>query len=139
MGAAIFIGRLILRLVEFVPHIRAPFCWSEVMGGMLRMGYAWDVLETLVRTRRIPLDLKETRPVQIEANLAINTFRSDWFERMLDNLAGAASFPVAKIHAACREVAYFTHSLQYLQLGDSENIWISPIESRSKDGDEEVR
>jgi hypothetical protein len=126
--AALLIGRLVLRLLEFVPLIRSPLCWSEVMGGMLRMSYAWDVLETLVRTHRIPQPLDHLRPVQIAANVAINTFRSDWLETMLEDLSSATSIPAATIRASWREVAYFTESLLYLQLGDPEHIWIRPVE-----------
>jgi len=127
--SAILIARLVLRLLEFVPLIRAPFCWSEVMGGMLRMSYAWDVLETLVRTHKIPQPIERLREVQTVANTAINTFRPDWFEMMLDKLAVETAISRPALEAAWREVAYFTESLQYIQLGDPENIWIIPGES----------
>lgn len=129
--AALLIARLVFRLLEFVPLIQAPLCWSEVMGGMLRMSYAWDVLETLVRMHKVPYSIERLRPVQIAANTAINTFRTDWFEIMLDQLAAETSIPLSTIEAAWREVAYFTESLQYIQLGNPENIWIRPGEGKS--------
>lgn len=122
--AALIIGRLILRLAEFVAILPPPFLWSEVIGGLLRMSYTFDVLRALAPLPQVGLRPQDLVRIQMLANGRINNFQDDWFENLLIDIAAASSQPVNVITDLWREHAYASESLLYLQLGNPENVWI---------------
>lgn len=127
--AAVLLARLMLRLSDFLPAISAPILWNEVVSGLLRMSYVTDSLDALGALGQIRLSPEERRTVQLEANLAINSFRADWFERTVESVAQIKSLPSHQVGSRWREVAFFTETLQYVQLGDPERILIAPADA----------
>src|SRR6516162_2361303 len=81
VNAAILVARFMHRFSGLLPHISNLMPWSQVVAGMLRMSYVTDVL------RRLAVDypITETihKSVHTDANIMINSFQPDWFERFM--------------------------------------------------------
>lgn len=78
--AAVFVGRLLLRLAEFVPVIAGSGQrWSDVISGLLRMSYVTDLIRVFESEKVISAD--DHRKIQFEANTLINSESDEWFEK----------------------------------------------------------
>lgn len=124
VNAGILIARFIFRLAEFLPMYAVTMPWSEVVTGMLRMSYVTDVLRALGKHVRI--DAALYRDAHSKANLDINTFRPDWFERFLKRLAEGTSRTETEINALWCKHAYFTDTMRYVHLGQPEHVFVVP-------------
>ena len=90
--AAVFVGRLLLRLAEFVPMIAGSGQrWSDVISGLLRMSYVTDLIRVFESENVISAD--DHRKIQFEANTLINAQSDEsWFEKTLEALALASGW-----------------------------------------------
>lgn len=126
-AAGIFIGRLMLRIAEFIPlaikHL--PFLsWRDVISGMLRMTHVTETMRALHRYagrayREINFDT-----AQMRANIAINQNQASWYSDFLDELAAQTEQPVDLVKRDIARFAALTDSMKYVQLGNPENIRI---------------
>ena len=114
-NAAVLIARFMLRFAEFLPLLDTMMPWSQVIGGMLRMSYVTDVLRTL--QKQFQLSLNDYTEIHKAANVAINSFRPDWFEELLKSVAAAASISEEKVREIWLRTCYFTDTLHYVRLG----------------------
>jgi hypothetical protein len=123
-NAAVLIARFMLRFAEFLPLLDTMMPWSQVIGGMLRMSYVTDVLRTLQKQSQ--LSLNDYMEIHKAANLAINSFRPDWFEELLKSVAAAASISEEKAREIWLRTCYFTDTLHYVHLGQPEHVFVVP-------------
>ncbi len=131
-NAAVLIARFMLRFTEFLPLLHTMMPWSQVIGGMLRMSYVTDVLRTL--QKQFQLGLNDYMKIHQAANVAINSFRTDWFEELLKSVAAAASISEEKVREIWLRTCYFTDTLHYVHLGQPEHIFVVPGEPQNLEG-----
>jgi hypothetical protein len=122
--AAILVGRFMHRFSGLLPLITRLMPWSQVVADMLRMSYVTDVLRALAKHYPITKDIHLR--VHTEANLWINTFRPDWFDRFLVSLANAVDVTEPDIRETWLRIAYFTDTLRYVHLGQPEHMFVVP-------------
>lgn len=121
--AAVFVGRLLLRLAEFVPMIAGSGQrWNDVISGLLRMSYVTDQIRVFESENVISAD--DHRKIQFEANTLINAESHEWFEETLAALALASGWSAERVRSHWLENAYFTSAMRYVHLGSPERIVI---------------
>ncbi|MGJ3702668.1 CHAT domain-containing protein [Variovorax sp. AFSI2.2] len=123
--AAMFNARFLYRLEEFLPaaiEISPRLTWREVVSGMLRMSHCTDILFSM--QKRLSLDRAGRDKAQLEANMAINARRSDWYEAFLKELSKQCSWSVEALHTDISENFALTDAMKYVQVGNPENITI---------------
>jgi hypothetical protein len=119
--AAVFTGRLLLRLADFVPMLAGTgHRWSDVITGLLRMAYTTDLIRSYAAVGK--LSDEDHRAIQMEANVAINSGKTDWFENVLGAIANRSGMPLSDVREFWQHNAYFTSTLQYVHLGSPERI-----------------
>lgn len=100
--AAIFTGRLLLRLADFVPLIAGSGQrWSDVITGLLRMAYVTDVLRSFRSKGWLTED--KYRDIHIQANTAINARRTDWFEEVLSSISKETGISLPEVESFRKE------------------------------------
>lgn len=123
LEAAIFIGRLLLRIALFLPaeigRRRRPITWAELVSGMLRMLLLTDYLMHLFASGLIT---EQTyMAVHEQGNIWINTPEPDSFERV-DQLLMEQGLDRNRLQSE-RDVAIANSSfISYLQIGRPETI-----------------
>lgn len=125
--AGAFIGRLILRINEFLPLIvKRPMIvtWREIISGLLRMSHVTEVMFALKKNagpkyRSIYFD-----QVQLKANIAINNRNPDWYFEFLLELSSHVGHPIEILKQDIKKWASMTDSMKYVQLGNPESIVI---------------
>lgn len=122
--AAILIGRFMHRFSGLLPLIAGLMPWSQVVADMLRMSYVTDVLRAL--KAHYPITKEIHLAVHTEANVLINTFKSDWFDRFIASLAGALGVSDTHVRETWLRSAYFTDTLRYVHLGQPEHMFVVP-------------
>ena len=125
--AAIFIGRLLFRIAEFIPialKLRTLLTWREVICGMIRMTYVSEVRGILERQAGIQFPSGSHDRIQLVANTAINERRIDWFERFVKAVAIEVGRSETQVRVDISRWAALTDALKYVQLGSPENIVI---------------
>jgi hypothetical protein len=134
--AAIFVGRLMLRLGMYVPEVEQtpifPIRWSELITGMLRMSYVTDLVKGLRSAGWTELNENAMRRIMEYSNNLISYLHPDWFDETLNAIATECNRSVPDVKAAHLRYAYFTDSLHYVHLGNPEEIVIVPT-SDTKD------
>jgi hypothetical protein len=127
--AAVFTGRLLMRLADFVPLVAGSNQrWSDVITGLLRMTYATDLIRTFESARK--LNGEDARTIHVEANITINSRKTDWFETLLSTISKRLGIALSEVEKFWLENAYFTSALQYVHLGSPEQIVI--VQDRDK-------
>lgn len=140
--AALFLARLVLRIVEFIPIAlkhRTMLTWREVISGMLRMSYTSEVRQQLIKQRLVKLDEEANARVQLVANTAINERLGNWFELFLDALSQESGIDQNDLQRLISTRASMVDSIKYVQLGSPENIVIEPDVSRDSGASSENR
>ena len=124
--AAVFIGRLLFRLVEFLPTMLADrgqaVVWSEVVGGMLRMQLLSDLLRPCLAKNLFSFD--DYKEIHTAGNIAINTRRSDWFELVVGMVAERGSLLPNQVRGHFRAVLPFSDTIRYIQIGNPETVLV---------------
>ena len=126
-ASAIFIARLLLRIVEFLPAALAEkkraLDWTEVVSGMLRMLLASEMLDALVGP---PAELEAPRgKIQSQANFDINVREEDgWFDNLLEGIAAHRGEAAATVASKAEAIIARSQAIRYVQLGNPETILI---------------
>jgi hypothetical protein len=123
-SAATLIARFLFRLEAFLPALRRPMNWTEVVTGMLRMSYATDIIFKFEQLDSVPHGTY--RRVQMTANVAINSGDPEWFEKVLCGLSKQTNLTDEQVRQRWRDTCYFSETLRYVHLGSPENIFVSP-------------
>ena len=124
--AAMFLAKLIRRAIMFgdaMNHNGLAVPWTKVIGGLLRMQLAVDVLYGLVRRKMLQEELVST--LHFQANCDINLPRPDWFERLGENCRQAGQFDEAAWQVAFDDILAGSDVIRYVNLGNPEAIIIS--------------
>jgi len=125
--AAVFSGRMSLRLALFVPEAlkyRTLLTWREVVSGMLRMSHCTEVLRRLMSHARLSLGEDEFHNVLLTANVAINGRKAHWFEAFLEELATCSGRTLGSLKEDVERWAGMTEAMKHIQLGAPESIII---------------
>ena len=123
LEAAIFIGRLLLRIALFLPaeigRRRRPITWAELVSGMLRMLLLTDYLMHLLSSGLITEQTYVA--VHEQGNIWINTPEPDSFERV-DQLLLEQGLDRNRLRSE-RDIAIANSSfISYLQIGRPETV-----------------
>ncbi len=128
LKAALFIGRLMLRIFDFIPaalETRDILTWREVISGMLRMTYTTEITRLLIKHEKIKLDKQAFDNIQLSANIAINNRNPEWFEVYLNSLSKESCLNIGALKMMISRWAAMTDAIKYIQLGSPENIVIT--------------
>jgi len=123
--ASILIGRLILRIQEFLPAVlkhRSTLSWREVVSGLMRMSYVTEVMDILEREGKVRLLRKDRDSVQMTANVSINQRQQTWHEKFVSAYAAKAGMTVDQVREYIDKWAGLPEAITYLQLGAPENV-----------------
>ncbi len=123
---ALFVGRLLFRIAEFLPqaalmHDR-PLEWRGFLSGLLRMSHVSEV--ALDAAERFNLHEDVFREFQLGANLAINSRRPDWPEIVSQSMRSKLPKAVWTGLPISNPLAMPTEALLYVQAGHPELIQI---------------
>lgn len=136
--SAVMVGRLLLRVGEFIPMLieQRPwgsFRWSEVFPGMQRRQFVSEVLRRLTGEHGTDLKSSHITPIMMEVGLKIDTGDA-WLECLFEQLASAMHRSPAEARELVLRHASFVDALAYTQLGNPEMI-VGYVESaESRDG-----
>lgn len=125
--AAVFSGRMSLRLAQFVPEAlkhRTLLTWREVVSGMLRMSHCTEVLRRLKHHARLSLSEDAFHDVLLAANVAINGRKAHWFDAFLNELATCSGRTLGSLKEDVERWAGMTEAMKHIQLGVPESIII---------------
>jgi len=123
-SASMLIARFLYRLEAFLPVLRGPMNWTEVITGMLRMSYVTDINFKFEQLHSMPFG--SLNNVQMKANMAINTGDPRWFELLLEELSKATNESVDRVRERWLDTCYFSEILRYVHLGSPEHIFVVP-------------
>jgi len=125
--AAIFIGRLLLRIREFMPiaiKYRLKLTWRDVISGMLRMTHATEVMMLLKKNGGAAYRGLNFDDVQLVANREINARNPKWYDMYRKELSRLTQIPIESIDHDIGKWASMTDAMKYVQLGNPENVII---------------
>lgn len=118
-SSAVFVARLMHRLAEYIPAmlkaVEHPLSWLEVIAGMLRMTVATEIINELC-------DVHGAIQTRQRANIDINSRRTDWFERLVENLAPEAGEELARVRKKALAAIARSDAIRYTHLGNPERI-----------------
>lgn len=127
-GAAM-VGRLITRLAGFLPiasrSLGRVVMWSEVIGGMLRMQFLFDLLIPLERDGR--LTLEQFREILAPASLLSHRDGASGLESVERALAERGIMEPAAFRAMVRRAVPLSDTIRYTQMGHPETILIGSV------------
>lgn len=125
-AAAAFIARLLYRLADFLPAAFSAkyrvLNWTEVVTGMLRMTVATEILDELVNKTDGVFTTRGR--LQTAANGYINSGMSDWYERLVADIASHREETVEAVTILAERIVSRCEAIRYVQLGHPENILI---------------
>lgn len=125
--AGAFIGRLILRIAEFLPlavRYKRIFTWREMISGLLRMTHVTEVMASLKKNAGSAYQGINFDPVQMRANTEINERRPTWYDAFLCELSAISGKSIRELKSDIEQWAAMTDSMKYVQLGNPESIII---------------
>ncbi|UWR73179.1 CHAT domain-containing protein [Phaeobacter inhibens] len=118
-SSAVFVARLMHRLAEYIPAmlkaVEHPLSWLEVIAGMLRMTVATEIINELAGVH----GAIQTRQ---KANIDINSRRTDWFERLVQNLVSETGDEPARVRKKALAAIARSDAIRYTHLGNPERI-----------------
>jgi hypothetical protein len=118
-SSADFVARLMHRLAEYIPAmlkaVEHPLSWLEVIAGMLRMTVATEIINELVGVH----GAIQTRQ---RANIDINSRRTDWFERLVENLAPEIDEEPTRVRKRALAAIARSDAIRYTHIGNPERI-----------------
>ena len=124
--AAVFVGRLLYRLADFLPAILAvrgeTIQWSEIVGGMLRMQLLTDLLRPYIAEGILSQENYEY--IHMQGNTAINERRSDWFEFIISLVAERSSLSLDRVQGDFRIRVSSSDTIRYIHMGNPETILV---------------
>lgn len=122
--SAIFIGRLLHRIQEFLPIVvkRSSYMpWRSFMSGMLRMTYCTELIISLIEDAKIISSADYSR-IQMRANLAINCLNPNWFDEFISEVSFCSGLAEHVVLEKCAFWGALVDTLKYIQLGRPEKI-----------------
>ncbi len=126
--AAIFLGRLILRLKMYVPtevyDLNKPLRWINIVSGLQRMSYVTESMHLLIKEGGLNLNKDAQLRISYQSNYLINSEHPNWYENILELIAEESHKTVDEIKELISKYAQFPESMKYIQMGNPEQILI---------------
>ncbi|WP_152618100.1 hypothetical protein [Pseudomonas fluorescens] len=122
--SAIFIGRLLHRIQEFLPIVvkRSSYMpWRSFMSGMLRMTYCTELIISLIEDAKI-ISFADYSRIQMKANLAINSLDPNWYDEFISEVSICSGLERHVVLNKCQFWGALVDTLKYIQLGRPEKI-----------------
>ncbi|MNG99838.1 hypothetical protein D3C79_590170 [compost metagenome] len=122
--SAIFIGRLLHRIKEFLPIVvkRSSYLpWRSFMSGMLRMTYCTELIISLIENTKI-ISFEDYPKIQMKANIAINSLKPNWFDEFISEVSICSGLERSIVLEKCQFWGALVDTLKYIQLGRPEKI-----------------
>lgn len=118
-SSAVFVARLMHRLAEYIPAmmkaVEHPLSWLEVIAGMLRMTVATEIINDLC-------GVQGAMQTRLNANIDINSRRTDWFERLVENLVPETGEELTRVRKKALAALARSDAIRYSHLGNPERI-----------------
>ncbi|ALN61497.1 hypothetical protein GLA29479_612 [Lysobacter antibioticus] len=128
--SAAFVARLLLRLDQFLPAIRASgvkiITWRAFVSAFMRMAYATDLLYLFI-TEKQWLEHDRFARISVKANMDINTLHPRWYRRLLRRIGAAAGRPIEEVTAVIENESPLLETMYYCQIGRPETIGIELV------------
>jgi hypothetical protein len=133
--AALFIGRLMYRLSDFVWRVTEsadrPMTWARIVSGLQRMQYSTELIHMLANELG-NLNQTQYEAMSLYANTVINANDDDWFEKSLEKICSTIRKPTTWVRSLMDEKFQLPDVIKYTQLGNPESIMIAPSSFRSR-------
>lgn len=124
--AARFVMRLINRAVHFgeiVNQMGRSVPWSHIVGGVLRMDLATDIIRGFERQGRYDAEQGDT--LLLAANMDLNPLRPDWYDRLIDRIMVAGKLDRATWNRDVADIIAGSDAIRYVHLGNPEAVLVS--------------
>ncbi len=131
--AARFVMRLINRAVHYgdiMNGMGRAVSWSHIVGGLLRMELAVDILRHFHSTGRY--DEKTRADLQLKTNMDINPHNPTWYETMLERIRAACNVLPEDFEREVADVIAASDAIRYLHLGNPEAIMVADHRAASR-------
>jgi hypothetical protein len=125
--AAFFLGRLLLRLDQYLPAAVRTFPATtvrHVLSGMLRMVHTHESARVLNKRAHLGLPDEAIDRIQLAANKAITERSGSWHERWLMAFGKEAGRTPDDLAALLAQHVGLTEAMRYIQLGNPERVVI---------------
>ena len=124
--AAAFVVRLLLRAIsygDFMNRTGRAVSWTNIVGGALRMQLASDIVGEL--TRQGTITEEQAGKLQLDANMDINTPRTDWLERLAVACQAAGGFGQVAWDKRFADILAASDVIRYAHVGNPENLVVA--------------
>lgn len=126
ISSSAFVGRVLLRLQDFLPALHAlgfdRVSWRTMMSLFLRMSYATDILRYCKEIKLI--NAEQYREIHLVANQQINLADPQWYRGMIEALAEKSRLSENEILTRLQSEAAFVETMLYCQHGRPDLIEI---------------
>jgi hypothetical protein len=122
--SALFIGRLLHRIQDFLPIVvnRSSYMpWRSFISGMLRMTFCTELIISLIEDAKI-ISIHDYPKIQMRANVAINSLDPNWYEEIISEICSCSGLERSLVLEKCRFWGALVDTLKYIQLGRPEKI-----------------
>jgi hypothetical protein len=124
--AAVFAGRLFLRIAELLPKMKREIRWSTFLSGMQKQVYVTEQVRRLYQNLGRKLSFQSHQQIQTQANHLILTADPDWYEKSTGMIAKEIDAPVETTRIELKRACQLVDIIKYIQLGNPEQILIVP-------------
>jgi hypothetical protein len=126
--AALFVGRLILRISEYIPvaaKSRRALRWTTVISGMQKMSYVTEQVLRLTKLLQRKVAPKPFLNIQRTANIWITDDDPDWYEKTIGIIAKEFGKAEETIRQEIMSRCQLVDTIKYIQLGNPDQILIT--------------
>jgi hypothetical protein len=126
--AAIFVGRLILRLIEFVPLLTGnngrALRWSEIVSGLQKMLFSTELIFG-VQKKIGTISSQVFHRLQMKANMLINADEDpEWYEKFVAFVSETCEFAETAVLEVVKNSLALPECLKHVQMGNPETVII---------------
>ena len=131
--SSVFISRLILRMIEFIPVVtqtlNRPLRWTSVVSGLQKMSCITEQMAVLSRHASLSLSPDQNTSIQTQCNHLVSIKDEQWYEKTISNVAAELKQKEARILDVLGRWGQLPDTIKYIQLGNPEQILIAPESS----------
>lgn len=124
--AARFAMRVLNRAIHFadiVNDMGRSVPWTNVVGGVLRMELATDIIRGFSEAGFYDQDA--VNELMLETNKDLNPLRSDWFERLSERIIEATAIDEGEWQKRSADMIASSDAIRYLHVGNPESLLIA--------------
>jgi hypothetical protein len=124
--AAVFLGRLLWRIEEYVPimlrNAAHPVSWASIIWGLLRMMYCSQLMIEMISRGFAKISPDQYRKLGSNSTMSITLQRKAWFTDFLNELQDETGRSAVEIATFRREHHQLPEAMKYVQLGNPEQV-----------------